>query len=72
MDLIILSSNIPGHTEPVLQQAIGAICRLVRSGVIPESRLDMSIVRVRLLMERTAMAGQCTATAPIRRTGQAL
>ncbi len=72
VDLIILSSNIPGHTEPVLRQAIGAICRLVRSGVIPESRLDMSIARVRLLMERTAMAGQCTATAPIRRTGQAL
>lgn len=54
VDLIILSSNIPGHTEPVLRQSIDAICRMVRSGVIPESRLDASIARVMALMERAS------------------
>lgn len=46
VDLIILSSNIPGHTEPALRQSVDVICRLVREGVIPESRLDESIARV--------------------------
>jgi len=53
VDLIILSSNIPGHTEPVLRQSIDAICELVRSGLLSESRLDASIARVRMLLERT-------------------
>lgn len=52
IDLIILSSNIPGHTDPVSKEAIDAICRLVRSGKIPESRLDESIERVETLMSQ--------------------
>lgn len=51
VDLIILSSNIPGHTEKVSDKAIKAICRLVRSGKISEHRLDESINRVEALLD---------------------
>lgn len=46
IDLIILSSNIPGNLAPISEQAISAIVKLVKEGKIAESRLDESIARV--------------------------
>ncbi|MDE7134100.1 MAG: hypothetical protein K2N86_02335 [Rikenellaceae bacterium] len=51
VDLIILSSNIPGSTNKVSDKAVKAICKAVRSGKISEHRLDESINRVEALLE---------------------
>lgn len=51
VDMIILSSNIPGNTDPVSQQAIDAIVEQVRAGEISEERINESYNRISSLFE---------------------
>ncbi len=52
IDMIILSSNIPGNTDCISQQAIDLIVKSVREGKIEESRIDEAVARIdRLLNE---------------------
>lgn len=45
-DMIILSSNLPGNTEPVSQQAIDIIVSQVNAGAISEDRINESYKRI--------------------------
>lgn len=49
-DMIILSSNIPGNTEPISQQAIDAILEQIEAGVISEERINESFNRINKLL----------------------
>ena len=51
-DMIILSSNIPGNTEPVSQQAIDAIVHAVETGAIPMERIDEANRRIDTLLSK--------------------
>lgn len=45
-DMIILSSNIPGNMNPISQQAIDAIVKMVKIGEISQERIDESYKRI--------------------------
>lgn len=49
-DMIILSSNIPGNTSPISQQAIDAIMEQIEAGVITEDRINESFARINKLL----------------------
>ncbi|MFI3263227.1 MAG: glycoside hydrolase family 3 N-terminal domain-containing protein [Rikenellaceae bacterium] len=49
-DMIILSSNIPGNTDPISEQAIDAIVEQVKAGVITEERINESFNRINKLL----------------------
>ena len=51
-DMIILSSNIPGNTEHISQQAIDLIVKSVREGKIKESRIDEAVARIDNLLKQ--------------------
>lgn len=50
VDMIILSSNIPGNMAPISEQAIKAIVEQVNAGVISEERIDEAYYRITNLM----------------------
>lgn len=50
VDLIILSSNIPGSATAISQQAIDAIVKMVKNGEIPQSRIEESYNRIEKLL----------------------